>query len=65
MLQILLILDIQFTCIVMVNLIIMDNSIMDNSIMDNSIIEYNLQREELKFFPFNFYIRNKSKKSNN
>ena len=42
----------------MVNLIIMDNSI-----MDNSIIEYNLQREELKFFPFNFYIRNKSKKS--
>ena len=44
----------------MVNLIIMDNSI-----MDNYIIEYNLQREELKFFPFNFYIRKKSKKSNN
>ena len=44
----------------------MDNSIMDNSIMDNYIIEYNnLQREELKFFPFNFYIRKKSKKSNN
>ena len=49
----------------MVNLIIMDNSIMDNSIMDNSIIKYNIQREELKFFPFNFYIRKKSKKSNN
>ena len=29
------------------------------------IEEYNLQREELKFFPFNFYIRKKSKKSNN
>ena len=57
MLQILLILDVQFTCIAMVNLIIMDNSI-----MDNPIIEYNLQREELKFFPFNFYIRKKSKK---
>ena len=55
MLQILLILDIQFTYIAMVNLII----------IDNSIIEYNLQREELKFFPFNFYIRKKSKKSNN
>ena len=60
MLEILLILNIQLSCIAMVNLIIMDNSI-----MDNSIIEYNLQREELKFFPFNFYIRKKSKKSNN
>ena len=61
MLQILLILNIQFTCIAMVNLIIIGGSIIDNYIIE----EYNLQREELKFFPFNFYIRKKSKKSNN
>nr|DAM31474.1 MAG TPA: hypothetical protein [Ackermannviridae sp.] len=33
--------------------------------MHNFYNEIILQREELKFFPFNFYISKKSKKPNN